>query len=361
MVSSAIFIIMALALLRLKRRRVWMSVTPYAIGFLVPVAVLATWLLSNGALSAYIQQAYVGATTSKGALASLLTGFLRRAFLPGYLIFFGVLLSISLLWLLLGRCLKKAKWAQASLPFGDSIITAAIGFAAGAAVVVPYLHRGRLSILYGKLDFYHLKLALVHASFYFSALFAVYCLYRLLAGKYDYQKAQVALIAVVSFVIMYAHGLSFTIEEHAVAPSLGILVGSLLTYRTPFGPIKNSVLALLCLGAISLSATQKYAWPYEWWGWREPDIRQSTEAVHLDYMQGFRLSDNTAETLTGITNLITNNSLPNDNVFTFPSIPLFYVLSDRHTNTFASVHYFDVCPDYVAVSILSNCLLILRR
>jgi Dolichyl-phosphate-mannose-protein mannosyltransferase len=350
MVSTAVFIILAFALARLKPSRFWMSATPYAIGFLLPLGVLATWLLSKGAFSEYIEQAYVGAMASKGALAALGFGFLRRAFLPAYLIFFGTLLSVSLLWLLLGRCLRNKRWAQADLPLGDSIISAAFGLGAGAAVLVPYLRRGILWNLYGQIDFYHLKLALVHACFYFSAFFAVYCLYRLLVGKYDYQKAQGALVAAGSFVIMYAHGLSFAIEEHAVAPSLGLLVGLLLSYKTPLGHLKNSLLALVCLGTISLCATQKYAWPYDWWGWREPDIWQSTEVAPLAYLQGFRLSDNTAETLTEITRLITENSHPNDNVFTFPNIPLFYILSDRHTNTFAELHYFDVCPDYVAAS-----------
>ena len=50
-----------------------------------------------------------------------------------------------------------------------------------------------------------------------------------------------------------------------------------------------------------------------------------------------------------MTSIVERDTEPGDSIYTFPNIPIFYLLTDRYPDTFGIVSWFDVEPDNFAV------------
>ena len=218
-----------------------------------------------------------------------------------------------------------------------------------AAFLIPLSNILFFAKLYQALSIYYLKLLLVYCCFYLLIIFIIIYFIKIIKGKGNTYNSIIFLLSAISFAIMYSHGMSFNIEEHSIVPALGLFIGLVINYKTEsFNRLKNSIIYFACLAIIVSCAAQRYEWPYKWWGWTETPICNTTELSNIDSLEGFHLSHITNSTLTDICEIIKKNSSINDNIYTFPNIPIFYVLTNRYPNTFALVHYFDVCPDKIA-------------
>ena len=63
--------------------------------------------------------------------------------------------------------------------------------------------------------------------------------------------------------------------------------------------------------------------------------------------RSFKLPDDEIKVLKEVKSLIEEHSSPGEPIFTFPHIPVFYMLTDRWPDTFGLLHWFDVTPDWV--------------
>jgi len=152
----------------------------------------------------------------------------------------------------------------------------------------------------------------------------------------------------VSVAVMYAHGLSYVIEVHAAVPALGLALGALLEWRPAGRVARDAVVLVFVVATLALCSTQRYMWPYAWWGWQEPSIAKAVITPQTPLLRGFLLSPRSDGVYAGVTAIIRQAVLPGDWVYCFPSIPLFYVTSGVYPRTEALVAYWDVCPDDVA-------------
>jgi len=352
------FIIMA----KTSLAKAWRNTCLYLVGFFAPVAYVFYWLHTKGVLSYYIQQVYLGSKGSKGgSLITILFGFLPRILTANCIS--SILLLAIAGWLL---CYFMPKIASCNklLPIENKLIIFSprdknisflitLGLLTITGVYLIYfspLFFKIINKIYVFLNFFHLKLFFIHILFFIVIVLFIHYLVKFYKtqSKDNNENIYFILISAVSFAVMYAHGLSYSIEEHSVVPAFGLLFSYLILLNHPFAKIKNLIISLVCLSVIYLCAVQRISWPYEWWGWKEPDIRTANTIPTLPLLKGFRLSENTNKIITEITNFITTHSSKNDSIYTFPHIPLFYILSDRYPNTYALIHYFDVCPDSAA-------------
>lgn len=145
--------------------------------------------------------------------------------------------------------------------------------------------------------------------------------------------------------------ISSVFEELYMMPvatvTLALLVGG-ASKKYHWGRIL--LLVILDLALLPIMITQKQLEPYTWHGWTSVGLeRPDTEYEQMDgALAGYTLDSDTAEAYRTIIDLIEENSTPQDTVYQFPHIPLFNYITHRQTGTFAPIHYFDVCPDYVA-------------
>lgn len=379
----------------------------WTVAALLPAGILLGWLSEQGALGAYVKDVFSGAGSSKGGLL-ILVSFLPRvldarsvvsfvelaglacamvllvpsrwsrrprrlAFLSRFdallavvtagvltfswrlerldrlhlLVAYGVVVAVALV-------LRKTAWRPENIPEyapGNEIaVLVAIAVAGAVSLALPLIDWRWFWAHYQLHNAYAGKLVVVHWTFYFAVGLTVVLVVRLLRSPADRRTTSLLFVAAAAAALMYAHGLSYTIEEHAVAPGLGLMLGVALEADTLWRRGKTTVVCLFCVALLVTCATQRYAWPYQWWGWREPPIALATTTPTTPDLTGFRLAPGTSAAIDQATGLVDRNAGRQGGVFTFPSIPLFYVLSGHYPATFALVHYWDVCPDAIARS-----------
>lgn len=165
-------------------------------------------------------------------------------------------------------------------------------------------------------------------------------------------------IVCASFAMMYTHGLSFIIEDHGMLLAIVLVLGGMFTYKIYYDKIKNLSLVLLCFFTILSIYIQRVNYPYNWWGVNTlPPIYLSKyeyKDPNLKYMLGDK---DTVNTMNEVYDLINHYKKEGDTLYTFPHINYFNVMAKMDSPTFAKVHYFDVCPDFIVqrdIEILRN-------
>lgn len=120
------------------------------------------------------------------------------------------------------------------------------------------------------------------------------------------------------------------LEEHdRVSRCIAMLLVVLLTFIT--------------IGSKQISA-------YSWHGFSMSGISDS-KVKHVpsrvDGLQGYSIDVDTEIGYENVTKAINMYSTVSDNVYEFPHITLFNVITNRRQGTYAVSHFIDVCPDYI--------------
>ena len=168
--------------------------------------------------------------------------------------------------------------------------------------------------------------------------------YRLLF-KPGERTAQACLISTVGFVCAFMLSLSWPVFEAMLIPGIGLVMAALLD------SVRHTARKVAYVAAVVLlftSAGFKLEWPYGFTDWFEPSVMGATASSTLPEMRGFRLPRSEVDMIDGATAIIRSRSTPQDTIFTYPSMPIFYWLSGRWSPTYAGDHNIDACPDEVA-------------
>jgi len=196
----------------------------------------------------------------------------------------------------------------------------------------------------------------LYSVFFVEIGIAFYLLFWVIFKKDDkYNTLFVIVVAACS--IMYIHGMSYVIEDHAMLLSLSLFLCFALTVITNANWLKNIAVYSLCLLSIIVIFIQKASLPYIWWAVNavEP-IYDSTESYADPLLQGLKGSISSATSMNEIYTLLKNNSKEGDTLYSFPNSTYFNVMADLNSTTFAKVHYFDVCSDPIASKDAENLL-----
>lgn len=188
---------------------------------------------------------------------------------------------------------------------------------------------------------------LIYFGFYFN-LFWIFWLVK----KNDVSKINNVklLILIASLLIMYTHGMSFIVEDHGTLLLFSLLISEALSIKIPYNNLKNVYIFIFCILTIFSIMIQRCNFPYHWWGINTlPSIMESKYSYSDPNLFGFKGNLKNVNTMNKIYDLIEKNKKTGDTMYTFPHINYFNVMSKLDTPTFGKVHYFDVCPDKVAV------------
>lgn len=327
------------------------SVAIFILGLSLPISIIAVWLSVEGALNEFLQQVIFGASQAKGTLRPILFGWIPRLLTKPDITAF-VTVSITILAVRYSNFLigRLGDWEKREFKFPfikDIALLWMILILSMVCIYVPYANMSLSKDIPGMQYFNWLYDALIITSTMTSIIFFCIYFYKLLVERKKYY-ADIFIISTISLGLLYGTATSAQIAEAGAFLSCGLMFGYLFFIRSPYN-IGKSLCLGVCLMLMLLLASRKYNEPYRWWGLAQPDIRTATERAEIKYLDGFYLSEDTVKVISEVKNIIEKNTMPGESIFTFPNIPLFYLLTDRYPDTFAIVHWFDVAPDKVAI------------
>lgn len=337
-------------------RKALRSITIYSVGILIPILALFIWLISNSVLLPFWNQVFVGASSSKGGLTAILFNWIPRLFtlqnVGGLIVAILIIIALRIYCFPQGFALAKLgdkKHGTHSLPTSRMLVMfSVILILFMLCILLPFWNIGLSHKLYENpfLNFIYSHVLLITGFTGSLLLFCVFLVKVIREKKALY--FDIFIISTVSLGLLWSVSTSAAIGDMGMILALGLLLGYLSFIPSYFSLSKIASL-ILCAFLILLCASQKYIHPYNWWGLDQPDIRTTSTPLDSKYLDGFIVSEQTARIYSEVTSIVETYTKPGDPIYTFPNIPIFYLLTDRYPNTFAIVSWFDVLPDNLAV------------
>lgn len=327
------------------RGSLW-DLAAHALGWALPALAIGSWLAASGALPDFVDQVFLRGPSSKGSLAQMLARPLTTLVEDVYEIRHTVLavaVFMAVVWIgrlrLPEESRRDALGARAYI-LGLALVgvaAVAVGAATSGIEIHPFLAQIPLAI--------PMRLMVL-----VSGALTLALALRYQRAELDPRNLQLWLLAWVSFAIAMFASLSWALILIGAVPGVPLLVAYLLSIR-PAKPLAalwvTAVVAGLFVSSVVL-VQRRIDTPYAWAGWREPPVWEATETSNLGPLEGLRMSPETKRIVESVARGIQQNSAKGDRVLVYPHMPMFYLLADRAPMTFAPVHFFDVCPDYVA-------------
>jgi hypothetical protein len=353
------FLLLALLWRRDGKRKAITGFLMFLAGVAVPLAIVGTWLAAKGALAPFIDDAFVKGTASKGPLLQvILRPVIMAAQSPGFRV--AVLLVIGCLgvffWLVRRSPLAEGQTApgrRLSLQLLLFFLAALAALASGAV----------LSRLFSPPHPHSFLWALPKDFLIFSGEIGCLILFILSARaffrpRFTERHSQLLLLSGFGAGLGYALGCSWVDYVPIVLPSLAVLLAYVLDRLGSIPRLRKLRMAVMiaCLLFITQVSMLRMNKPFDWGGWQEPNVRSATQRFAEPELAGFRGSTESTHFIDRVTQDIVTNSQPGDSIFTYPNLPIFYVLAHRSPATFAYVHYIDVAPDFIDQADAANLL-----
>jgi hypothetical protein len=103
-----------------------------------------------------------------------------------------------------------------------------------------------------------------------------------------------------------------------------------------------------CMVLLFCQTQTKMGVPFGFDGWYEPPVKTATDRSSLPELRGLLLPPNTVDFVDSTVEIIRQNSTPQDSIFVFPELGIFYGLTGRRLATFSGSHNMDVVSDAFA-------------
>jgi hypothetical protein len=332
------------------------TVAIYSAGILIPMLALLIWLVSNGILRSFWDQVLVGASSSKGGLFAIVFAWIPRLFtlenVAGLIVAILTIIALRIYCFPQGFALGRLgdrKHRTHFLPTSRMLVMFSVVLILFIlCILLPFWNMG-LSHELNKnhfLNFFYYRVLLITGFTGSLLLFCVFLFKVIREKKASY--LDIFIVSTVSLGLLWSTSTSAAVGEMGMILALGLLLGC-LSFIPSYFNLSKIVSLILCAFLVLFCASQKYIRPYYWWGLTQPDIRTTSTPLDSEYLDGFIVSEQTARVYSEVTSIVERYTKPGDPIYTFPNIPIFYLLTDRYPNTFAIVSWFDVLPDNLAV------------
>jgi hypothetical protein len=188
-----------------------------------------------------------------------------------------------------------------------------------------------------------------YAAFVLVAVLCLYLVVEIARGRRGDRPVRL-LVGVAAFTIMYVHGMSGVLEEHALLLAGALLIGTGLSTVVAWSKARDATIYLACALLVFTITVQRNALPYWWWGVYGIDATwTATSSFEDPHLAGLHGSPTYTAQLNSIYELLETNKRPGDTMYSFPHLNYFNVMADLPSPTFGKVDYFDVAPDSLAI------------
>lgn len=327
------------------------KISAFIIGFTIPIALTCFEMIINDCLYSFIDQIGIDALNAKGGLITVLFGWFslhRDNFVEGSR--FAVVVVFVIIFAKIIR--KRSKLDKR----GNSIVDLIIPLFFGIFCIISFLifaHSKNVAESfdrYNSLNTYSVFL-IVLVLFAFHVVKVVYYFNK----KHAINQRDLLIITITGsyIAISWGCGMSSGLSEGQSTIGVAFVVAYCIesingvNYRKLHFKLMKSILIAICFLITLQSAAKKMCHPYSWWGMQEADywdnLYMSKDIRDLDGIQMSRETLNTYET---ICNAVKKYSKPNDPIYCFPNIQIFYTLCNRNDpGVRAKVQWFDVSSD----------------
>jgi hypothetical protein len=348
------------------------AATSLSLGWWIPVGATLAWLAYHGALWAFLEQVFLEGPSSKGSLGTVLirpavvmSKWLQDGILypiPTFVLYGRtrvILIGIVLLALAIGsrcRALPAEGLAKISRTWAVSVTLLCLVAIFVATRVAPgYAIESNSDLMY--LQFVpHGAPSLAKAIISRMAFVSIYvCLAGLLLSTFRFWRdpasaghASRVLLYAVCLAVYYSATVSMGAQgyEPIGFTAVSAMMAGLLTLDFRVAPrLMRALVASLAMIACFGVTCIKLDLPLSFVGWTEQPTDQAIYRSRQPLLRGMVLTSETVDCLDRIVGLIERHSEPGEPIFAYPSMPIFYYLTDRNPPTFAYVNYYDVCAD----------------
>lgn len=306
------------------------------LGFFLLSFILIYWLYINNSLLKFYEVVFKS-VSSKGDKLNILFGFILRFLWYKPL---QILISLALtifVTIILYKNITIKKYifeTKYYLAFTISLIL---------MIIFSLFFRTKIPI--AKLD-----QILVFMVFFTNIFILLKYLYFFIREKNNYFYLFLFFWSFFSVIWMYGHGMSGFLEIHSVFLGLPLIISlfmshlDCISHKRFFYFINLSFIFL-----IYFISVERYITPYEWWGWKEPSIKYSKYILNINEFRGFKLSFRNKKIYEKIYEIINLNKNKDSELFAFPHMLIFNVITGVKNSNYVPVTYFDVCADKYAV------------
>lgn len=344
-IAYTIILLIGLICVMKHKKPLIINLVNYCISAIIPILICGAIMESKGILSLFLNKTTTSAIASKGGMAKVLFAWIPRVMQycgnnAALIVLILVLLGVNYLLL---RKLKQEASSQIKERFLMIIFSAAVF----TGIFFCYF------VKRGSRTFIPLSITseLPFVSFWVVLLLFIYELIQIVHNKklseseLAFHLPYFALLGM-AIAINYGSGTSASLSQGQTALNVGLILGTLLYIcRHKYaGPMRLALLSscvCLCLTIVS----NKYESPYSWWGLTETDIREASYELDVPNAHHIKVTESTYNGIQGIYNDVTNHSNPEDSIFVFPHAPILYTFTERHTDTYTLVQWFDVSSD----------------
>lgn len=337
-VFSILLLIFSCFYLKFSVRQSMLVFCKYTVSVLVPIAIFSVICLKLGIFHNMIQSVFFNALDAKGGLVAVLFQWI----INGYESFAKVFLW-GVLFVLFVFVMQKAS-LKYFVPSNKSNILLILY----SIILFPSL----LSIFYSeKVGVYFSQQRRLDVTIPFMTtvcmmvVLGIKLIYDILK-KNTVDKHQLIILSLLGTCFTFSYGagmsggLSLGESSLCVALVLCILFDS-MNFKGDFIP--KFCLSIYCIFLILSCIGYKLVYPCYWWGMNESSIYESTQKSSIPVLDHIRLSKSTKEMYEGIVNVVQERTEPEDSIYCFPHIPVFYLLCDRDDpGVFSKVQWFDV-------------------
>jgi hypothetical protein len=145
----------------------------------------------------------------------------------------------------------------------------------------------------------------------------------------------------------FGNGTSAGLSEISSFIAIGWIASWLCTGRSI--PFFGICLAFYSCALLSTTLIySKFDRPYAWWGVSEPSTRSARFHIDNPILKGLYISADTEETFIGAIDALSLNN--NDSIFSFPNIPIFYLITNTWPESKAVIAWFDFLNDKDAIA-----------
>ncbi len=331
------------------------------------------WLLVNGAAGAFLKNATGDALGAKGGLVNLLFRWIVNLY-PSMLkqIFPAIGLLSCLALVKLSSCIHIRKneelgnsevllnkktdgiFGKSKADYVENLALLGCGaLVIGALIVVCRKFHGVTEYFSNKFDvnmstFGFVLCTLCFAFIGFSLLFLPFKIKKYPDKEKIYNRILVifpwfSLLGAI-FAIGYGSGLSGGLCESQTALVVGFII-ALSAKALENSKIRIVGTAVLIIYGASFSAScasRKYLNTYSWWGLSEGPVWEEQFTAKSPMLAGIKMNQYEKEMYDGVLRIIEEYTNKNDSIFCFPHIPIFYSLTNRGSDTYTQVQWFDV-------------------
>ncbi len=129
----------------------------------------------------------------------------------------------------------------------------------------------------------------------------------------------------------------------------GLIFSWLMSSHMPFGIAKNIVGYIFLFFCLFWCAAEKIASPCIWNSWQSQPVTSELVPSTLTALSGMTLPKPEVEAFEEIASIVNQYTDSEDKIFVYNNIQAFYSLLDRRPLTKNISHFWDVCPDKLAI------------